>query len=240
MQTRVECICGKKYEVDAAAIGNFECEGCGRNLTVPTASVAERVEQLRAGLKGGPPGVRDAVKQALEMKSFHALPILALAAESGVREAVSTVIAGLVDFPGPGHDMLHDWLRSGKLSVPRFASALRDEKSERGPKFVCDMIDRGELRESQIGEIAPYLGESEFVVVVQTLKSARLSYPNLSGILDMQLSKLQHLDDSALDIPDSAKKIPGQDASSEQGKKGCAGLLFLGVGLFIGVVVELL
>ena len=93
---------------------------------------------------------------------------------------------------------------------------------------------------SQIGEVAPYLGESESVVAVQSLKSARLSYPNMSGILDMQLSKLQHLDDSASDIPDSAKRIPGQSGSSEPQKKGCMGLLILGAALVAGVLNRIL
>ncbi|MCF6227328.1 MAG: hypothetical protein L3J82_01515 [Planctomycetes bacterium] len=242
MQTLVECICGKKYEVDSDAIKDFECEGCGRSLTVPNAAVAEQVKQLKAQIRSGPYGVREAVKIAVALKSPHVLPVLSLAAESGVRDAVSKVIVGLIAFPGPGHDMLIDWLKSNRLSVSRLASALRDEGSEHGPAFVCALIDKGYIKESQIGEIAPYLGDSEEVKAVKTLKSARLSYPHLSAILDMQLSKLQHLDDSASDIPESAKKIPGQVESPEVEKKGCMGmLLVIGVffGGFVGVLAKL-
>ena len=232
----------KKYEVDSDAISDFECEGCDRHLIVPNAAEAEKVQQLKAQIRSGPYGVRQAVKIAVALKSPHALPVLSLAAESGVRDAVSKVIVGLIAFPGPGHDMLIDWLSSNRLSVSRLASALRDESSERGPAFVCALIDKGYIKESQIGEIAPYLGDSEEVKAVKTLKGARLSYPHLSAILDMQLAKLQHLDESALDIPESAKKIPGQVIEPEVEKKGCMGMLLL-VGLFfcglVGVLAKL-
>lgn len=239
METRVECVCGKKYQVDNTVIDNFECEGCGRNLTAPSNSMAERVSQLRKQLDTGPHGVREAVKEAVTMKSPHALQVMAIAAESGVRDAVSKVIIGLIEFPGPGHDMLIEWLKTRKLSVSRLVSALRDEKSERGPAFVCALIDKGFIKESQIGEVSPFLGDSDAIIAVKTLKSARLSYPNLSSILDAQLAKLQHLDDSASDIPESAKRIPGQQVDTYGGeKKGCMGLLLCGI--FLGGLVSAL
>lgn len=230
METYVECTCGKKYNVDRKQVEHFPCEGCGRALTVPGEAMAARLAALRQRMReGGEPGMREVAKAAVELRDFHALPLLKEAAQSGVREAVNTALVGLADFDGGGTDVLAEWVRSGALSPTRLTAALREKEFTKGAVLLCTMIDSGHLKEPQIAEVASYLGDTGSKRALETLKAARRTYPNLAGILDDAMSRMKHLDDSAGDIPDEAKRIPGREhePAAAQQKKGCMGVLVL-------------
>jgi hypothetical protein len=238
--TYVECICGKKFEIDRAQVEQFDCEGCGRNLRVPSAEVEQRLQAIRQRSQGGEPGMRDAMQQAADLRDFHAVPILKTGAESGMRESVNIALTGLADFPGPGHDVLKDWIKRGALSMSRLVSALREQKFERGSDFICDLIDAGALKENQIAEVAPYLGDTGDLRALEVLREARRKFPNMGGLLDSAMSRMKRLDESAGTIPDEAKRIPGRAAvdAEPEAKKGCMGLL-VALALAFGMIAAL-
>ncbi|MBZ0137236.1 MAG: hypothetical protein K8I27_12795 [Planctomycetes bacterium] len=227
MNVYVECICGKKYEIDRAQLQQFDCEGCGRKLVVPSPELERQLNALRARMKEGEPGLRDAMTQAAAMHNFHAVPVLKEGAASGMREGVNIALTGLADFPGPGRDVLKDWVKGGALSMSRLISAMREQKYEPGPEYICELFEQGVLKENQVAEVAPYLGDSSSVRALAALREARQKYPNLGGPLDDAMSRMKHLSASAGAIPDSAKRIPGRELNDDQPaeKKGCMGLL---------------
>lgn len=229
MSVYVECICGKKYEIDPEQVSKFDCEGCKRPLQTPSPKLVSALNQLRERMKQGTPGLRDAMSKASAIRNFHAIPLLKAGAESGEREPVNIALVGLVDFPGPGQEMLVGWVKSGALGLSRLVTALRERDHDGGPDFICELIEKGILKESQLAEVAPYLGRSNSPRALQVLKAARRKYPNLGGLLDSALSNMRELDDTAGDIPDEAKRIPGRKGSARveeaTEKKGCMGLL---------------
>ena len=236
MSVYVECICGKKYEIDREQVEQFDCEGCGRNLHVPDEKLVARLGSIRELMKKGEPGMRDGVTQAAAMRNFHAVPLLKVGAESGMRESVNIALVGMVDFPGPGREVLQDWIKRGALSMSRMVSALREQKYE-GADFLCELVEKGVLKENQIAEIAPYLGDSNSVRALEVLREARRKYPNLGTPLDQAMARMKHLSASAGAIPDEAKRIPGREGVDEEveEKKGCMGLL-LALALVIGML----
>lgn len=226
MEVLVECICGRKFHVDPEQVNEFDCEACGRPLVVPPAAMAEKLASLRARMATGEPGMRDAMRDAGQVRSPHVLPLLKTGAESGVREAVNTALCALTDMSGPGTDLLADWINEGRLSMSRLASAYRELKHDRGTGFLCTMIDQGRLKENQVAEVADYLAETGAPGALETLKAARKAYPNMSSILDAALNKMRHLDSTAGGVPDEAKRIPGQSAdAAPEARKGCMGLV---------------
>lgn len=244
MQVYIECICGKRYEVDRTQVNKFECTGCGRALSIPAPQLVTELDRLRARMKEGEPGMRDAMKQAVEMRNPHVVPLIKIGAQSGLRESVNIALVGLADFPGPGQDVLTGWLTSGELSVSRLVTAMRELDYVQGADYLCALIEKGRLKESHITEAAAFLGDSGSERALVTLKEQRRRYPNLSGPLDDALSKLRHLDEGAGGIPDEAKQIPGRASArvsnrqSERAaprKKGCMGLL-LAVAAVVGMV----
>ena len=243
MSVYVECICGKKYQVDRDQVQKFDCEGCGRGLVVPSPQLEAKLAQLRQRMTQGEPGMRDAMSQAVELRNPHAVPIIRDGAQSGLREAVNIALVGMADYPGEGQQLLTEWIVEGRLSVARLIGAMRDGKYQLGADYLCDLVAKGKLKESHVAEIAPYLGESGSERALQTLKELRRKYPNLGGILDDALAKLRHLDDSAGAIPDEAKVIPGRPSGRESArqpeKKGCLGLLLAG-GAIIGMLILVL
>lgn len=240
MSVYVECICGRKYEIDREQVQQFECESCGRNLQVPGPELERELLRLRERMKEGEPGLRDAMTQAAAMRNFHAVPVLKEGAASGVREPVNIALTGLVDYPGPGRDVLKDWIREGALSMSRLISAMREQKYEPGAEYICDLYEAGLLKENQVAEVAPYLGDSNSVRALKTLRDARARYPNLGGPLDSAMARMRHLSASAGAIPDSAKRIPGRELTDPQPeKKGCMGLL-LALCLSFGMLAAVL
>lgn len=227
MEVLVECICGRKFHVDTEQVDEFECESCGRPLTVPPEAMIARLNTLRARMATGEPGMREAMREAAAMRDPHVLPLLRAGAESGVREAVNTALCGMCDMPDAGTDLVADWIAQGRLSMSRLASAFRELKYDRGTDFLCKLIANGGLKENQIAEVAGYLGETGSPAALETLKAARKAYPNMSSILDAALSKMRHLDSSAGGVPDEAKRIPGQSADEAPAKKGCMGVLLV-------------
>jgi hypothetical protein len=245
MQVYIECVCGKKYDVDRTQVNKFECEGCGRALTVPAPQLVKELDALRARMQQGEPGMRDAMKQAIEMRNPHVVPLIMQGAQSGQREAVNIALVGLADFPGTGQEVLASWLTGGELSVARLVSAFREQGYKPGADYLCVLINNGKLKESQIAEAAGYLGESGSEGALHTLKEQRRKFPNLSGILDDALARLRHLDDNAGGIPDEAKQIPGRASARVSArdeaparKKGCMGLL-LAVAAAVGMVLAI-
>lgn len=236
MAIYLECICGKKYEIDRSQVEQFDCEGCGRKLHVPDEQQVEQLAAIRARMKQGEPGMRDGVTQAVAMRSLHAVPLIKEGAESGMRESVNIALVGLVDFPGPGHEVIQDWVKRGALSMSRLVSAMRELKFE-GSDFLCELIEKGHLKENQVAEVAPYLGDSNSIRALEVLREARRKYPNLGGPLDQAMARMKHLSASAGAIPDSAKRIPGRENTEEEvsEKKGCMGLL-LALALVIGIL----
>jgi hypothetical protein len=235
---RVECVCGSKYEVDRAQVKEFECEACKRRLEVPPPAMAEELTRIRIKMQQGPPGMRDAARRAAELRSAHALPLLKVAAESGVREAVNASLVGLVDFAA-GQELLREWIRSGTLSVSRLITAIVEEHYEKGVDFVCNMISKGNIKESQLAEVAPWLGKTGSQRALDTLREARRRYSNLGGILDDAMANLRDLDETAGSIPEEAKMIPGRPSGAEPlvpPKKGCMGLLLAPL-IVVGMVV---
>lgn len=240
MTVLVECICGKRFEVDPGQISQFECEGCGRALSVPKPELAKALQGLRERMKQGEPGIRDAMTAAAKLRDFHAVPLLKEGAQSGVREAVNTALVAMCDLPGPGQELITEWIGNGMLSVTRLVAALRESKYEKGADFLCSLVAADKLRESHVAEVAPYLGESGSQRALQTLKELRRKYPNLGGILDSALARLRHLDEGAGAIPDEAKVIPGRESQREPAaKKGCMVLLLAIVGV-LGTLAALL
>jgi hypothetical protein len=247
MQVYIECICGKKYHVDRTQVNKFECTGCGRALSVPAPQLIAELDRLRARMKQGEPGMRDAMKQAVEMRNPHVVPLIKEGAQSGMRESVNIALVGLADFPGPGQDVLTAWLVSGELSVSRLVTAMRDLDYMMGADYLCVLIEKGRLKESHITEAASFLGDSGSERALITLKEQRRRFPNLSGPLDDALSKLRHLDEGAGGIPDEAKQIPGRASartSARQSerlprKKGCMGLL-LAVAAALGTMAAMI
>jgi hypothetical protein len=241
MNVLVECICGRKYEVDRTQVEQFECESCKRSLEVPKPAVADELARIRQKMKQGPPGMRDGAREAAAMRSAHALPLLKAGAESGVREAVNASLVGLVDF-GQGQEVLREWIRGGALSVPRLITAIVEEHYEKGVDFVCNMIAKGNIKEGQLAEVAPWLGKTGSQRALDTLREARRRYPNLGGILDDAMANLRDLDETAGSIPEEAKVIPGRPSGAEPmvaPKKGCMGLLLAPV-IVIGMVVVMI
>lgn len=237
MATFVECICGKKYEIDRAQVEQFDC-ACGRVVRVPDAPLVAKLDKLRARMKEGEPGMRDAMTQAAAMRNFHAVPLLKEGAASGVRDAVNTALVGLVDFPGPGQEAVNDWIRGGTLTMARLVTALREQKYP-GADYLCALIEKDLLKENQVAEVAPYLGESDSHRALEVLRTARRKYPNLGSPLDDAMQRMKHLSGSAGAIPDEAKRIPGREATEpEPAKKGCAGLL-LALVVVIGMLAAL-
>lgn len=240
MQVYVECICGKKFHVDREQVSEFDCEGCGRKLVVPPEALYAKLESLRKRMKDGEPGMREAMTGAAALRNVHAIPLMKEGAQSGIREAVNTALVGLCDFPGPGHDVVSDWIGSGMLSVTRLVAALREGKYDSGADFICNLVAQDKLKESHVAEVAPYLGDSGSQRALTTLKELRRKYPNLGGILDSALAKLRHLDENAGTIPDEAKRIPGRESQREPAaKKGCMGLLLALVAV-LGMLAALL
>lgn len=229
MAVLVECICGRKYQVDPRQVTEFDCETCDRRLLVPSEAVSKRLQSIRERMTQGEPGVREGARDAASMQNAHALPLLRAAAESGVREAVNTALCGLADFEGAGTELINQWINEGRLSVSRLASAFRELRHERGTAYICAMIDDGRMKENQIAEVAGFLADVGSPEALTTLKAARLKYPNMSPILDSALARLRHLDPDAGGIPDEAKRIPGRENQpvQEAPKKGCFGLLLL-------------
>jgi hypothetical protein len=237
MATFVECICGKKYEIDRAQVEQFDCS-CGRNVRVPDAQLVAKLDKLRARMKEGEPGMRDAMTQAAAMRNFHAVPLLKEGAASGVRDAVNTALVGMVDFPGPGNEVLIEWVRSGTLTMARLVTALREQKYS-GADFLCGLIEKDLVKENQVAEVAPYLGDSDSHRALEVLRAARRRYPNLGSVLDDAMQRMKHLSGSAGAIPDEAKRIPGREATEPAPeKKGCAGLL-LALVVVIGMLAAL-
>ena len=206
MSVYVECICGKKYEIDRAQVEQFDCEGCGRNLHVPDEKLVAKIGSIRELMKKGEPGMRDGMTQAAAMRNFHAVPLLKAGAESGMRESVNIALVGMVDFPGPGREVLQDWIKRGALSMSRLVSALREQKYE-GGEFLCELVEKGLLKENQIAEIAPYLGDSYSHRALEVLREARRKYPNLGGLLDSAMARMKHLDETAGEIPDERSSL---------------------------------
>lgn len=240
MSVYVECVCGKKFEIDRAQVQQFDCEGCKRNIQVPSPELEKKLNALRARMKEGEPGMRDAMNQAAAMRNFHAVALLKEGAESGMREAVNIALTGMVDYPDYGRDVLKDWVKAGALSMSRLISALREQKYEPGAEFICDLYEDGLLKENQVAEVAPYLGDSNSPRALRTLRDARARYPNLGGPLDSAMARMKHLSASAGAIPDSAKRIPGRELTEpEAEKKGCAGLL-LALALSFGMLAAVL
>jgi hypothetical protein len=243
MSVYVECICGKKYEIDPEQVQKFDCEGCKRHLQVPSPKLASALNQLRERMKQGVPGLRDAMTKAAAMRNFHAISLLKQGAESGEREPVNIALTGLVDFPGPGHEVLAEWIKSGALGPSRLVTALREQKYEGGADFICELAEKGVLKESQLAEVAPYLGKSNSHRALRVLKEARRKYPNLGGLLDSALANMRELDETAGDIPDEAKRIPGREGSARADevpeKKGCMGLL-LAILVAVGMLSTLI
>jgi len=230
MEVFVECICGKKFNVDRTQVEHFDCEGCGRHIDVPTAALDAKLKQIREQIKRGSPGMRDGVRAAAKLRNFHAVPILKTGAESGVREAVNAALVGLLDYK-PGQDVLTEWIRTGAMSISRLTNACTEEGYEQGVEFVCRLISGGQAKESHVAEVAPWLGKSGSQRALETLREARRKYPNLGGILDSAMSDLRDLDDRAGGIPDEAKVIPGRPREEPlPEKKGCMGLLLALVG----------
>jgi hypothetical protein len=235
--TYVECICGKKYEIDRSQVEQFDCAGCGRNLHVPNEALEQKLAQLRDRMKEGEPGLRDAMSQAAALRNFHAVPLLKEGAASGVRESVNIALVALVDFPGAGRDVMLDWVRTGALSMSRLVSALREQKYDGGADYICELVEGGVLKENQIAEVAPFLGDSGSQRALDTLRAARERFPNLGGLLDDAMKRMKHLDESAGGIPESAKRIPGRETPDAEApaKKGCMGLL-LALALVVGML----
>jgi len=229
MEVLVECICGRKFQVDSEQVKEFECESCGRPMVVPPPPMAQKLAAIRARMGTGEPGMREAMRDAAALGTPHALPLLRGGAESGVREAVNTALCAMCDLVGPGTDLVAIWIQEGRLSMSRLASAFRELKYTSGTEFLCGLIDDGKLKENQVAEVADYLGETGSQRALDTLKAARKAYPNMSSILDQALTRLRHLDASAGGVPDEAKRIPGQSASAEEApaKKGCMGVLLM-------------
>jgi hypothetical protein len=224
MAVLVECICGRKYEVDGAQVKQFDCETCDRKLVVPTEAVSRRLQQIRERMTQGEPGVREGAREAAALQNPNALPLLRAAAESGVREAVNTALCGLTDADGEGRKLINSWIEEGRLSVSRLASAYRELKHVRGVSYLCALIAQGKMKENQVAEVAEFLSESGTHEALDALKSARAKYPNLSPILDSALNRMRHLDATAGGIPDEAKRIPGRENTppeTKAAKKGC-------------------
>lgn len=235
--TYVECICGKKYEIDRAQVEQFDCAGCGRNLHVPDEKLEQQLTQLRARMKEGEPGMRDAMNRAAALRNFHAVALLKEGAASGIREAVNIALTALVDFDGPGRDVVLEWIKSGALSMSRLVSALREQKYEGGAEFISELVETGVLKENQIAEVAPFLGDSNSLRALEVLRASRERFPNLGGLLDDAMKRMKHLDESAGGIPESAKRIPGREAADAEppAKKGCMGLLLV-LALALGML----
>ena len=237
MSVLIECICGRKFEVDPEQVKEFECDGCARKITTPGKELSGKLSALREQMTKGDPGIREAVKGAAEIRDLHALPILIHGAESGVREAVNTSVSALAEFAGPGRELLVEWVRGGRLSITRMVTAFREDGYSGGPAFICKLINDGVLKENQITEAAAYLGESGSKEALNTLRAARSAYPNLGDILDAALQKLKNLDASAGGIPDEAKRIPGREQPEPTAeKKGCMGLLLWLVIPLVGLI----
>ena len=224
MAVLVECICGRKYQVDPAQVKQFDCETCDRRLIVPTEAVSKRLQQIRERMQQGEPGVRDGAREAAALQNPGALPLLRAAAESGVREAVNTALCGLTDAEGEGRKLVMQWIEEGRLSVSRLASAYRENKHLGGISYLCAMIHQGKMKENQVAEVAQFISEGGTPEALEALKSARARFPNLSPILDDALANLRHLDATAGGIPEEAKRIPGRENTPPEtraAKKGC-------------------
>jgi hypothetical protein len=123
--------------------------------------------------------------------------------------------------------------------MARLVTALREQKYA-GSDFICELFEKDLLKENQVAEVAPYLGDSGAQRSLEVLRSARRKYPNLGGPLDDAMSRMKHLSGSAGAIPDEAKRIPGRESqAAEPVKKGCAGLL-LALVLALGTLAALM
>ncbi len=247
MSVYVECICGKRYEIDRQQVETFDCEGCKRKLSVPSPKLEAALKRMRDRMRdGGAPGMKDAMTQAARMQNFHAVPLMKEGAESGQREAVNIALTGMAAYPGPGREVLVGWVREGALGPSRLVTAMRELKYEGGPDFVCEMIEKNVLRENQIAEVSTYLSESDSHRALEVLRAARRKYPHLGRLLDDAMRRMKHLDESAGEIPDEAKRIPGRRESVRDEevpqKKGCMGLMLailVALGMLAGVIAGL-
>jgi hypothetical protein len=130
MAVLVECICGRKYEVDGAQVKQFDCETCDRKLVVPTEAVSRRLQQIRERMSQGEPGVREGAREAAALQNPNALPLLRAAAESGVREAVNTALVGLTDADGEGRGPQTDQRMDRGRPAFGFAAGQRLPRAE--------------------------------------------------------------------------------------------------------------
>ncbi|MBP9891212.1 MAG: hypothetical protein KBG84_04850, partial [Planctomycetes bacterium] len=131
MEVVVECLCGRKYSVDNATVEDFPCTECKRTLHPPTDALHKKLESLRAAWRDSGDNIKRkaAISEDIAaIQDAQALPLLQLAAQSGVREAVNAALVGAARFEGPGHDMLYGWMKDGTLGVTRLVSAFKESK----------------------------------------------------------------------------------------------------------------
>lgn len=236
MEVVVECLCGRKYSVDNATVEDFPCTECKRTLSAPTDALHKKLEGLRAAWRDSGENIKRKAaisEEIAAVQDAQALPLLALAAQSGVREAVNAALVGAARYEGPGHDLLYGWMKDGTLGVTRLVSAFKESNFAGGAAFLCDAIDAGKLKENQISEAAEFLGDSGSPRALSTVKALRRAYPSQAAILDRALARLAIVSGSATAVPEEAKNIPGR--ASQQvapAKAGC-----LGVMLFVALAL---
>lgn len=239
MEVVVECLCSKKYSVVAASVPEFVCQACKRTLQVPSAEIHNKLEALRKAWRESGTNIRrlaGVVEEVAALRHEQTLPLLSVAAQTGIREVVNGALVGLCRYEGPGQDLLFAWLKEGTLGVTRLISAFKEAQYADGPGFLCDTIDAGKLKENQIAEAADYLGESGTPRALATLKAVRRAFPGQAAILDSALARLSHVDESATAIPESARAIPGRPSQQlATSKKGCMGLLMFGLLILLAL-----
>lgn len=239
MEVVVECLCGRKYSVDNASVGEFACTDCRRKLHAPSDAVHEKLEALRKAWHDAADNIKRKASVAEEIAAFsepQVLPLLQQAAQSGVREAVNAALVGACRFEGPGHELVFGWIKDGTLGVTRLVSAFKETGYAGGAAFLCDAVDAGKFKENQIAECAEYLGDSGSPRALNTVKALRRAYPSQAGILDRALAKLAVVSGSATAVPEEAKAIPGRASQQAQpAKAGCLGMMMLVVLALLSV-----